>query len=90
MRIVAVTALNQAFVDPVMVRLGEIRLGGDVASVAQLRLILNEQVLFLLRVVGGVTVETADLATGVRGFGEMILRVRFSVAGKTACARLLA
>jgi len=38
---------------------------------------------------GRVTIETSDIAAGVRGFGEMRLLVRFAVAGQTANASLL-
>ncbi len=41
MRIMAVAALYQALVNPVVVGFGEIRLGRSMASVAQLRLALH-------------------------------------------------
>ena len=44
-RVVAVIALNQPLVDPVMKRFGKVRLGRGVASVAQLRLVLDQQML---------------------------------------------
>jgi len=69
-RIVTVVALHQAFVDPVVIGFGKICLGRDMASVAQLGLILDQQVLFFLGVMRRVAVETADIATGVGGFGK--------------------
>jgi hypothetical protein len=41
MRVMAVIALDQPFVDPVVIRLGKIGLGRNMASVAQLRLVLD-------------------------------------------------
>ena len=73
MRVMAVTALHQTFVDPVVIGLGKIRLGRGMASVAQLGLVLDQQVLCFLGVMGRVAVETADIAAGVRGFRKMRL-----------------
>lgn len=42
MRVMAVVALHQALVDPVVIGLGKIRHGRSVASVAQLGLALNQ------------------------------------------------
>ena len=80
MRIVAVAASHQALVNAVMIRLGKIRLGRDMASIAQLRLLLDEKELFFLGVMGRVAVETSDIVTGVGGLGEMRLFVSFAVA----------
>ena len=71
MRIVAVCTLDQALIDAVVIRLGKICLGGCVASVTQLRLILNEQVLFFLGVMRRVAIETSDFTAGMRGLREM-------------------
>ena len=68
---------------------GKIRLGGSMASVAQLGLVQDEQVLFFLGVMRVVAVETADICTGVRGFGKMRLFTTFAVATQTASACLL-
>jgi hypothetical protein len=50
------------------------------ASIAQLRLLLDEKELFFLGVMGRVAVETSDIVTGVGGLGEMRLFVSFAVA----------
>ena len=71
MRVVAVIALHQTLVDPVVIGLGKICFGGRMASVAQLGLALNEQVVFFLGMVGRVAIETADISTGVGGFRKM-------------------
>src|ERR1700756_3565509 len=57
-RVMAVTALHQALVHPLVIGFGEIRLGRSMAAVAQLRLALNHKMLFLLRVMRGVAVNT--------------------------------
>jgi hypothetical protein len=74
MGIVAVIALHQAFIDPVVKGLRKICLGLGMASIAQLRLVLDQQVQLIFTVLGVVrrmAVETADLATGVGGFRKM-------------------
>ena len=80
MWVVAVHALHQSLVDAVVIRFGKVRLGGGVASVTQLGLLLDEQELFFLGVMRRVAVETSDIATGVGGLGEMRLLVSFAVA----------
>jgi len=85
----AVDAFDQTLVDPVVPGLGKICLGRGMASVAQLGLVLNQQALLSLGVMGRVAVETADLATGMGGFGKMRLLVTFAVAFQTASAGLL-
>jgi len=89
MRVMAVNALHQTLVDAVVIGFGEIRLGRGMASVAQLGLALDQQALLFLGVMGGVAIETADLATGMGGFGKMRLLVTFAVAFQTAIAGLL-
>ena len=74
-RVVAVVALHQALVDPVVIRFGEIRLGRSVASVTQLRLLLDQQVTAFLGVMGRVAVQTANIAAGVGGLRKMRLLV---------------
>ena len=88
-RVVAVTALDQAFVHPVVKGFGKIRLSRGVAAVAQLRLTLNQQELALLGVMGRVAVETPDIVAGMSGFDEMRLSMRLAVASQTASTRLL-
>ena len=87
-RVMAVVALHQTFVHPVMERLGEIRFGGNMAAIAQLRLALNQQVLWLLGVMGRVAVEAADLAAGVGGLGKTRLLMAFTVGrlGSERCS----
>ena len=80
MRIVAVAASDQSFVNAVMIRLGEVCFGGNMAAVAQLGLLLDEQELFFLGVMGRMAVETSDIVAGVCGLGEMRLFVSFAVA----------
>ena len=65
MRVMTVTALHQALIDPMVIWFGEIRFGRSMAAVAQLRLALNHKMLFLLRVMRGVAVETADVTAGM-------------------------
>lgn len=64
--VVAVTALDKAFVDPMVVRFGEVSLRGGVTAVAQLGWCYCEQMLRFLCVVRRVTVEAADVAAGMR------------------------
>ena len=72
-----------------VIRLGKICLGADMASVAQLRLILNEQTFGLFCVMRRMTVETADIVAGVRGLRKVGLRVGLTVAGQTTSTALL-
>ena len=64
--VVAVTAEQKAFVNAVMIGSGEISLCRDVAAVAEIRLRLYQQVVRFFGVVGGVTVQAANIVTGVR------------------------
>jgi len=89
MRVVAVTALHQPLVDAVVKGLGKIRFGSSMASIAQLGLILDQQVLSLLSTVRRMAVETANIATGVGGLGKMGLLMTFAVTAQTAGASLL-
>ena len=65
MHVVAVTAVDKAFVHPVVVGLGEISLCRGVTPVAERRLGRCEQMLRFLCVVGRMTVKAADIAAGV-------------------------
>jgi hypothetical protein len=76
----AVVALHQALIDPVVIGFGEICLGRGMASVAQLGLVLRQQELFFLGVMGGVAVETSNSAAGVGGFGKMRLLAALAMA----------
>ncbi len=88
-RVMAVGALHQAFIHPVMKGFGKVRLGGSMAAVAQLGLLLNQQILLALGVVRRVTVKTSNCAAGVGGLGKVRLFVTFAVAGQTAGAGFL-
>ena len=90
MRVVAIVALNQTFIDTMVKRFREICLGGDVAPVAQLGLALHQQVLAFFGVVGRVAIKAANVAAGVGGFRKMRLLAAFAVAGEAAGAGLLA
>ena len=89
MRVMAVNALHQTLVDAVVIGFGKIRFGRGMASVAQLGLALDEQVLFFFGVMGGVAIETSNIAAGVGGFGKMRLLVAVAVASQAASAGLL-
>ena len=64
--VVAVAALHQSFVNPMVIRFAKVCFRGCVAAIAELRLCDRQQVLRRLRVVRGVTVETADVVAIVR------------------------
>jgi hypothetical protein len=89
MRIMAVVALHQTLIDPVMIRFGKIRFGLGMASVTQLWLILDEKVLFFLGMMGGMAIEAADVAAGVGGFRKTRLLMTIAMATKTASTGLL-
>ena len=63
--VVAVTALDKAFVHSMVVGLGEVSLGRCVAVIAELGLRYCQQMLRCLRVMGGVTIQAADIAAGM-------------------------
>ncbi len=88
-RVMAVAALHKTLIDPVVIGLGKIGLCRRVASVAKLRLLLNQQVLLFGGVMGGVTVETSDCAAGVGRVRKMRLLTALAVAGEAAGAGLL-
>lgn len=89
MRVVAVIALQQTFVDPVMIRFGKIRLGLGMAPVTQLWLILDEKMLFFLGMMGRMAIEAADVATGVGGFRKTRLLMAVAMATQAASTGLL-
>ena len=63
--IVAVVALHQAFVDPVVKGFGKISFGCGMAPVAQLGLALDQQMLLFLGVMRRMAVKTANITAGV-------------------------
>ena len=60
--VVAVTALDKAFLNSMVIRFGEISLGGRMASVAEFWLGYCQQVFWFLGVMRGVTVQAAEIA----------------------------
>src|SRR5579862_2212795 len=87
-RVMAVGASHQPFLDAVVIRLGEIRLFGRVAAVAKLGLVFYQQMFFLLRVMRRVAIEASNLAAGMRGLAEVGLLVAVAVATQAAGACL--
>src|ERR1700689_276503 len=85
----AVNALHQALVHTVVIGFGKVCLGGGMAAVTQLRLLLDQQELFSLGVMRGGAIETSPIAAGGGGFGKMRLFGGFAVAAETTCAGLL-
>ena len=66
MHVMAVTALDKAFVHSMVVRLGEVRLRGSVTAIAELGLRRYKQMLGFLCVVWRMTIQAADIAAGMR------------------------
>jgi hypothetical protein len=79
MDVVAVAALDETFVDAMMIWLREISFGGDMTSIAEFGLCLSEKVLRLFGVVLRVTVEAANIVARVRRCREVSLLVLFTV-----------
>jgi hypothetical protein len=65
MNVVAVAALEQALGNPVVIGSGEVGFGRGVASIAELRLFLDQQLLRFLGVMRGVAVEATDVLAGM-------------------------
>src|SRR5215467_14084074 len=72
-RIVAVAALDESFIDSVVIRLAKIRASRGVTGVAKLGLYLNQQILRLLSEMGRMAIEAADIAIGMRRLAEVSL-----------------
>ena len=82
--IVAIAALDQAFVHPVVERHIELSLLLKMASIAELRLRFLQQELVRLRMVRGVARSTAHVVLGVLGvYGVHVLRTAH-MAGEAA------
>jgi hypothetical protein len=79
MYVVAVAALDETFVYAMMIWLREIGFGGNMTSIAELGLCLNEEVLRLLGVVRRVAVQAANIVARVRRCREVSLLVLFTV-----------
>ena len=87
--VMAVTALDKAFVDSMVVGLGEVSLRGCVASVAELWLRCSEQVLRFFGIVRGVTIQAADIAAGMGRAGEVPLLMFLTVTTQAVRIRVL-
>ena len=77
----AVVALHHTFIYSMVKGFGEIGLGRGMTPVAQLGLVLNQQELFTLGVMGRVAVKAPDVAAGVRGLRKVRLHMIFAVTG---------
>ena len=65
MNVVAVAALEQALRNPVVIGSREVGLGRGVASIAELRLFLDQQLLPFLGVMRRMAVEATDVIAGM-------------------------
>ena len=66
MHVVAVVALDKAFIDPMMIGLREISLLRKVTTVAKLRFSVDQQMLLLSGLVRRMAVQTAQVIVGMR------------------------
>ncbi len=87
--IVAVAALNQAFVDPMMKRHGELRLLLKVARIAHLRLGLRQQELLGFGVMRGVARNTTDVVLLMNGVEGVHVFGRRGMTGQATVVNLL-
>lgn len=88
-RIVAIATLNESLIDPMVIGLCEVCFCRLVTSIAELRLGLYQEVLRFSCVVRRMTIEAADVATGVGGLREVPLLLFGAVATQAAGIRLL-
>ena len=65
MNVVAVAALDKAFVHPMVIRLSEIGFGGNMTSVAETGLCSNEEVLRFFSVMRRVAVQASNVVARV-------------------------
>ena len=89
-RIVAVAALDESFIDSVVIGPAEIRARRGMTAVTKLGLFLNQQILRLLSEMGRVAVEASDVAIAMGRLAEVSLLLAGSMATEATCARLLA
>ena len=89
MNAVAVVAGNEAFIDAMVIGAAELGALIGMAGVAELRLLLNEQVLRLGRVMGTVAIDATDLVAHVRRAGRKVLRLGVPMALEATAARFL-
>lgn len=90
MRVMAVSAVNQAFIYTVMVRLGKIGLRRSVAAVALFRLFFGQQILRCGGMVRRMAIKATHIIAGVGGTGEVSLFVLCGMAAKASGIRFLA
>ena len=90
MSIVAIAALDQTFIDAMVVRPTEVGDCGLMTAVAKSGLRLNQQMFRFRGVMRRVAVETTDVVAGVRRTREVPLLVIFTVASQATSACLLA
>ena len=82
--VVAVAALDEAFVYAMVIRLREVGLRVDVTSVAEFGLRRNQEVLRLFCVVGRVAVQAPNIVARVRRRGKVSLLMILTVATQAA------
>jgi hypothetical protein len=87
-RIVAIRTKHQAFIDPMVLRLGKIRRDTLMAAIAQPGLSRDKQ-MRCFRGVDGVTSRTSDSIGQMRRSHEILVRLVLLVAHQTPFARLL-
>ncbi len=80
MNVVAVAALDQAFVHSMVVRLREVGLRGCMTSVAEIRLCSNQEMLRFFGVMRRVAIQAPNIVARVRRRGEVPLLMFFAVA----------
>ena len=73
--VVTVAALDQAFIDAMMIWFGKVGFRGGVTSITEARLCAHEKVLGFFGIVRRVTVEAANIVAGVLRCGKMPLFV---------------
>ena len=89
MLIVAIRALDQSFVHPMMKRLTEFGLDVQMAGIAKPRLAADQQELRLLGVVGGVAIRAGHAIRVMRRALEIAVLLAVLVAGQAAIGNLL-
>ena len=66
MRVVTIAALDETFINPVVIRLRKVGFGGRMTPVAEIGLRSHQQRLGFPRVVRGVAIQAADIVVGMR------------------------
>jgi hypothetical protein len=89
MDVVAITALHQPFVYPMVKGLAKIRLGRRMTAITELRLALYQEALRFLGVVRGMTIQTTHVAAGMRGLSETGLLMFLRMAAQATRGRFL-